>query len=163
MLHLKSLDFQMQTGRRIQDKEYNKSNLLPTLPFQRGQQQHHQWKGTRTCGKFRWRALGTSLAECAGPKWASNELRWPGVSERTETEETITVVDRDIDMKNYLSTAACNFINYIGENNVLIISFHTQFSPLEVLAQPYIVTKKRMRYTEIFEVWISFGPNGRSG
>lgn len=162
MLHLKSLDFQIQTGKRIQDKEYNKQKVLPALPFEHGQQQHHQWKGTRTFGKFRWQVLGTSLAECAGPKWASNESRWPGVSERTETEEMITI-DRDIDMKNYLSTAACNFINYTGKNNVLIISFHAQFPPLNVLSQPYIVTKKWMRYTEI-KVWISsdrfWNPNG---
>ena len=44
----------------------------------------------------------------------------------------------------YLASCPCNFVNYIGENHVLVIGGHANLLPLRILSQSNIIPKKRM-------------------
>lgn len=47
----------------------------------------------------------------------------------------------------YLPTRSGNFIDNISKNDILIIAFHANFLPLNILAQPNVVTVKWMTNT----------------
>lgn len=49
---------------------------------------------------------------------------------------------------SYLSTWTGNFINNICKNYILVIAFYTHLSPLNILSQSNIITKKRMGNAE---------------